>query len=276
MTGGKKDLQGVLRTWDQLPQWFRRLIINGVQRNHRLYHWLIFRHSDLKDRANGIAKGLPPTELRYRVNAALDAESFVEIGKRCAADINSALQKIGRELGTFAKVLDFGCGCGRTLMHLRELAPSAQIYGVDIDAKAIEWSRENLTFGTFEVGNAVPPTNYASDTFDFIYAISVFTHLNEDYQFLWLEELRRIAQPGGILLLTVDSSLVGEQDFVFRQTYEKGLFPAWYQNSYHSREYVFANFSSYFDVLDYFPGLINGHQDAVMLQKQFANKDPGK
>jgi len=165
-------------------------------------------------------------------------------------------------------ILDFGCGCGRTLMHLEGLAPSAHFYGMDIDTKAIEWCNQNLKFGTFNISNETPPIEHASEMFDLIFAISVFTHLNEDYQFRWLEELQRIAQPGAILLLTVDSSFVGEQGFVFKKSYEKGLFPAWYQNASHSKAYVLANFSRFFEVLEYLPRGMNNHQDVVVLQKR--------
>jgi SAM-dependent methyltransferase len=261
-------LSGVFEKWKHLPTLLRHSIIRAAQQNNRFYRWLLFRHIDAKDRANGTQPGLPPAELRYLVSSSPDAESFVRIGEVCAADIQSALLKVGHDLRSFTRILDFGCGCGRTLMHLKDLAPSAQIYGADIDVKAIEWSKQNLKFAKFEITKPVPPTEYADETFDFIYAISVFTHLNEDFQFRWLEELRRIAQPGAILLLTVDSSLVGEQDFVIENTYEKGLFPAWYQNAYHSREYVLANFCSYFEVLDYFQRSMNGHQDVVMLRKR--------
>ena len=192
------------------------------------------------------------------------------IGQRCAADINSSLARIGRDLNSFNRILDFGCGCGRTLIHLQGLVPTVQIYGADIDAKAIKWCKQHLSFASFALTKPLPPIDYASDSFDFIYAISVFTHLSEDYQFAWLKELGRIAKPGAVLLLTVDGSRASEQDFVFEQSYEKGLFPKWYQNAFHSKKYVVDKYSSYFEVLDYFPRGMNGHQDVVMLQKPSA------
>lgn len=258
----------ILKTWRNVPAPFRLSIIKVVQRNNRLYRWLLFRHVDAKDQAGGIKFDLPPAELRYRVSSTPDAGNFVSVGKTCAADIQSALSKVGRELGSFTRILDFGCGCGRTLVHLKDLAPSAQIEGADIDAKAIEWCRQHLTFAQFSVSKESPPVAYSADTFDFIYAISVFTHFDEEYQFRWLEELRRIAKPGAILLLTVDSSLAGEEGFVFQRSYEEGLFPAWYQNAYHSKEYVVANFGKYFKVLDYIPRGMNAHQDVVVLEKE--------
>jgi len=245
----------------------RRVLIKAVQRNKRLYRWLLFRHVDAKDRANGVAANLPPAELRYRVSSSPDAQNFITIGKKCAADIESALRRVGCDLAKLERILDFGCGCGRTLIHMKELAPHAQFDGTDIDARAIDWCKEHLRFATFKVGQASPPTDYAPDSFDFIYAISVFTHLDAPYQFQWLEELRRIAKPGGVLLLTVDSSLAGEKDFVFQRSYEDGLFPAWYQNAFHSEKYVRENFGRYFDVLGYLPRGMNEHQDVVLLRK---------
>lgn len=257
----------LLKLWHSLPDQLRFLILKPVQRNPRLYRWLMFRHADAKDRADGTRNHLPPAELRYRVGASPDADEFVKIGKTCAADIQSALIKVGRDLASFTRILDFGCGCGRTLVHMKSLAPGAQFDGTDLDAKAIEWCRQHLTFATFNLSKERPPIDYVADTFDFIYVISVFTHLDENYQFLWLEELRRIAKPGAMLLLTVNG-LDGDQGLVFERSYEKGLFPAWYQNTYHSTEYVFTNFGKYFEVLGYFPRSMNALQDVVMLQKQ--------
>ena len=97
----------------------------------------------------------------------------------------------------------------------------------------------------------------------------MFTHLDEDYQFRWLEELRRISTRGAVLLLTIDSSLAGEKDFVFQRSYEDGLFPAWYQNAFHSEKYVRENFGRYFEVLGYLPKGMNGHQDVVVLRKSY-------
>lgn len=257
----------LLRLWRLLPRSIQLPIIKLVQLNKPLYRSLMFRHVAAKDRLSGQYAHLPPPSLRYRVSASPDADAFVAVGKRCAADIQSALQKVGRELDSFPRILDFGCGCGRTLVYVKDLAPNARIDGTDIDAEAIEWCKQNLTFASFSLSKETPPIEYAADTFDFIYAISVFTHLDEDYQFRWLEELRRIAKPGAVLLLTVDSSRVGEKNFVFQRSYEEGLFPAWYQNAFHSKDYVFEKWGKYFEVLGYFPRTLNDLQDVVVLRK---------
>ena len=257
----------MLKLWSFVPRPVQLVIIKAAQRNRRVYRWLMFRHVDLKDRATGISAYLPPAEMRYRVSASPHADNFIAIGKKCALDIKSALKKVDIELESFNRILDFGCGCGRTLVHIRPLAPKAQFTGTDIDAKAIKWCREHIDFALFSLSKPKPPIEYATESFDFIYAISVFTHLDENYQFRWLEELRRIIKPGGILLVTLHGSKNG-QGFVFERSYEEGLFPDWYQNAYHSHDYVLENFGKFFAVLDYSPKGMNNSQDVVVLQKR--------
>jgi hypothetical protein len=108
----------------------------------------------------------------------------------------------------------------------------------------------------------------------------VFTHLNEDYQRAWLEELARVASPGGIVLLTVHGPLCAQElpqasqdrlrakGFLFHQTDStKGLFPDWYQASFQTPAQVRESFGRYFDVLAHLPMGLNDHQDIVLLRK---------
>ena len=113
-----------------------------------------------------------------------------------------------------------------------------------------------------------------------MYAISVFTHLDEDYQFRWLDELKRVTRPKGVVLLTVhgrhvwkdlheaDVVEVEKRGFKFLAANTmRGIFPEWYQNAYHKKEYVFDRYSKYFNILDYIPRGMGNLQDVVVLQK---------
>lgn len=223
---------------------------------------------------------LPPARLRYRTHGAPDIDSFLSVGKKCSQDIEAALMKINRDLSSFKHILDFGCGCGRTLIWFAEHSRSSYFYGTDIDVDAISWCRNNLDFANFGINKSLPPLQYPSEMFDLIYAISVFTHLNEDYQFHWLSELKRIAKAKAILLLTVhgrhcwmnlpneDVANIERAGFIFFTTNAmKGIFPEWYQIAYHTKEYVLNRYAKYFDVLDYIPRGLNDHQDIIILQK---------
>jgi SAM-dependent methyltransferase len=230
-------------------------------------------------KGTGFAR-LPSASLRYRVHGSPDIESFLAVGERCSQDITAALAEIGRDMGSFRHILDFGCGCGRVVMWFPNHSRSQSFYGTDIDADAISWCHDNLDFATFSVNNPLPPLEYPPESFDLIYAISVFTHLNEDYQFQWLNELKRVTKPKGILLLTVhgrhcwehlpreDVVNIEREGFNFTATKTmEDIFPKWYQVAYHTKEYVLDRFTRYFDVLDYIPRGLNDHQDMVVLQK---------
>ena len=55
----------------------------------------------------------------------------------------------------------------------------------------------------FVVLTALLHSRYGDETFDLIYAISVFTHLTEELGRAWIAELRRLLRPGGLLMFTV-------------------------------------------------------------------------
>lgn len=46
-----------------------------------------------------------------------------------------------------------------------------------------------------------------------------------------------------------------------------GLYPEWYQMTFHTREYVLDRFARYFDMLAYLPQGMAGYQDAVVLRR---------
>jgi hypothetical protein len=61
-------------------------------------------------------KKLPPPYLRYRVNGTPKTDPFLNQGRNRADGIEECLRVIGKDLESFENVLDFGCGCGRTIM----------------------------------------------------------------------------------------------------------------------------------------------------------------
>jgi SAM-dependent methyltransferase len=251
---------------------------------HRIVAPLECRGIALADRVLGRTyegRVLPPALMRFKVRGSPSGDAFAQIGRNCARDIDAALTRFGCSLAAHGSILDFGCGCGGTLVWLRDLAPAASISGTDIDAQAIEWCRANLPFATFATNGALPPLAYPDASFDLVYAISVFTHLDEDYQLRWLQELRRIVKPGGTCLVTLhgpntwnempaqDQKTLAQRGFVFIRTdATRGLFPDWYQNAFHSRAYVETTFSKYFDVVGFLPRGLDNHQDIVVLGRR--------
>jgi SAM-dependent methyltransferase len=145
---------------------------------------------------------IPPAILRYRVSELLSVSEFLRIGEGCASLIRQRVGDMGIDIGSAHRVLDFGCGCGRTIGWLLRDC-SAEFHGVDVDRDAVDWCKNHLGGGNFMANAPIPPLPYPDKYFDVVYCLSVFTHLNESMQDLWIEELSRILKPGGVLLLTI-------------------------------------------------------------------------
>lgn len=224
--------------------------------NYRMYVPAICQYYKLTDKWKNKAGGfenLPPPVLRYRVNGTPKIDTFLDQGKKRADGIESCLRVLGKSLDSFENVLDFGCGCGRTIMWFAE--KKVKFHGTDIDSEAIQWCQNNLKFAKFAVNDTMPPLEYEDNKFDLIYAMSVFTHLDEYRQFQWLQELKRVLREKGILIITVydeKQQLEEIDELKYRIKNDKiGKVPSWYLTSARSRKYVLENYWKYFKIIGY-------------------------
>jgi len=144
---------------------------------------------------------VPPGRLRVRVAWTGDASWFLESGRRAEASIRAALARQGTAPEELGALLDFGCGCGRVTRRWASL-DGVGVAGSDTSVDAVAWCRRNLPFARFSVNGPAPPLAFADESFDLVYALSVFTHLEEEAQLAWMRELRRVLRPGGLLLVT--------------------------------------------------------------------------
>jgi SAM-dependent methyltransferase len=146
-------------------------------------------------RRHGHPDPLPPRSLRASVGGAPIA-MYVENGRQNVAGLSAALARVGRRLEDAERVLDFGCGSGRTLQALPRV-PGQEVHGCDVNEPAVRWAREHIPSVRFEHSGFEPPLPYPDESFDVVYSISVLTHLDEPDQGRWVEEVRRVLKPGG-------------------------------------------------------------------------------
>ena len=95
-----------------------------------------------------------------------------------------------------ARVLDAGCGSGRTL---QELTGYGEVSGIELDSDAAEVAASKGC-GEVRVGR-LEELPWEDGTFDLITCLDVIEHTPDDR--VTLAELRRVSKPGGWLLVTV-------------------------------------------------------------------------
>lgn len=129
---------------------------------------------------------------------------FAELWERLGPETKTAIVDLLPADWSFEgkRILDFGCGAGRTLRHFISEAQQAEFWGVDIDAASVELLAQTVCPPLRVMRSGyMPPLDFEGGSFDLIWSISVFTHLT-DSSLPWLLELHRILKPGGLLVAT--------------------------------------------------------------------------
>jgi SAM-dependent methyltransferase len=219
---------------------------------------------------------LPPVRFVQAVSGEPDIAWFLRGGALAADAIRTALAEQGQDVARLPALLDFGCGCGRVIRHWARV--EGEVHGTDYNPGLVAWCRRGLPFGRFEVNGFAPPLAYPDGRFDLVYALSVFTHLPAELQIPWMDELRRVLSPDGLLLLTVHGTRYrADLEPAERATFDTGNLVVRRDDSpgrnvcgvYHPEAYLRGTLARGYEVLAYVPegALGNPHQDLVLLRR---------
>lgn len=216
--------------------------------------------------------------------------------------INKVWQKYKSDTVEKQTVLDFGSGSGRLLRFADEFGDNIELFGTDVNPKAINWLQSSMKNTTLDVIDNDKKQIKFQVKFDLIYAWSIFTHFNETEHKIWLDNFLKILKPGGLALLTFNSESnfetfinskerlqkIGidkdglmeikkqfhEAGFTFFKRYNfdeskiYGIDAKSFGQTYISKKYINDNWNKSFEVLGFEVGVLNW-QDIVVLKKRY-------
>lgn len=148
---------------------------------------------------------LPTAEMRMRIYGTDDPVVFEASGLQFSQSVITALARRAKQLQDFTNILEFGCGCGRTLRWLRRMSPSAQISGSESDQACIQWLKTYLPDIDVRWQAPRPPLAFEDTSFDLLIASGLYGRWGEDLTRQWLADLARVAVPQAVLLVAVDN-----------------------------------------------------------------------
>lgn len=100
------------------------------------------------------------------------------------------------------RILDFACGFGRALRFLKFTAPGHTLHASEIQADALDFVRDSLGIETLL--SAADPADFSpSGNYDFIWVVSLFSHLPDTLFIGWLKRLAGLLSDDGLLCFSV-------------------------------------------------------------------------
>ena len=239
---------------------------------------MLRREAQLRRRGAPDGWPLPLPPLIFDVIGSRWTSVYYDSGALITSDLETQLAWIGRPLHSFGSVLDFGCGCGRLIRHMREYT-DADLYGSDYNPHLVAWCRAHLPFGAFHTNRLHPPLLFEAGAFDLVYARSVFTHLTGNLQRAWVQEFRRVLRPGSVLCFTTHGALLAANlDAPQKAAFDRGELVAVFPenegenlcSTYESSAFVAEHLTDGFKVLGVVEGRDQEHlrQDVYLLEKR--------
>lgn len=227
-------------------------------------------------------QSVPSSENIKRVTGSTLKGTYLLEGFSTYKKISHILsQGIGFKLDRDSRILDWGCGCGRLSRFLCK--EYKELWGSDIDHTALDWCRNNLGIKTIKL-SPQPESRHPSNFFDLIIGISVMTHLTEDNQLKWLNEMVSSLKIGGLLILSfhgISSAMRALSPTDFETFLEDGVFDKganqslekvlpetqYYRDTFNTQKYIIENWKEGLKHIRFYESIIANDHDLVVLEK---------
>ncbi len=123
--------------------------------------------------------------------------SYFSIGAQTVLKMATILGKHGISP---QRILDFGSGYGRVSRFFTCGFPDAEVVVSEVKRQALDF--QNKTFGYPTIHHTQDAATFPDEKFDFILALSVFTHLPQSSFEAWMRKLVESLNPKGAMVFT--------------------------------------------------------------------------
>jgi SAM-dependent methyltransferase len=181
-------------------------VITAVIKRHRRLHRaarsarFALGHLVPPRRFDGIPGRIHFNDFMFIDSSAEEVASYAERGRNVIALVEETLAAAGRRIEDVERWLDFGCGYGRVLRFLLERVPPERVAASDVIAEGVEFCRSE--FGVTALRSQPELASVQLGSFDFVYAVSVLTHLDERNSVEFLRLVGDCLTGGGIAMFT--------------------------------------------------------------------------
>ncbi|AQS58806.1 class I SAM-dependent methyltransferase [Desulforamulus ferrireducens] len=94
------------------------------------------------------------------------------------------------------KVLDVGCGSGFIGARVKHFIPNTQLFGIDMSGDCINTAKRN-GYDHVMAHNVINNLPYAADSFDLVFTMDFFGHVEFRYKDNIISEIHRVTKKGG-------------------------------------------------------------------------------
>ncbi|MBI3847791.1 MAG: class I SAM-dependent methyltransferase [Planctomycetes bacterium] len=232
---------------------------------------------------SGFRRGLPqpPAALMHRVATLSDPMAYFTGALQNFGELRTAIRRHCR--GPIARLLDWGCGCGRLTSFLIRDGIGESIHGCDVEPELVAWCATNLAPGRFVQSPDDPPLPYDDGSFDVVVNYGTLTNLQPARQMAWLRELARVLAPGGHLLVSVNGEFAADYVLpaqnrgpILSELRARGISDGghadvvpWdqYRGTYQTRAHTFREWSRILPIVAYEERVMSHLQDLVVLAR---------
>jgi SAM-dependent methyltransferase len=198
-------------------------LADAVKRHHHL-------HRAVRRARYAVGRVVPPrryegipgrvhfNDYMFVNGSAHEVASYAERAQNVIALIEETLEAAGRSCEGVERWLDFGCGYGRVIRFLVERVQPERVFASDIVREGAQFCQSE--FGVTAVSSYPDLSRVQLGRFDFIYAISVITHLNERNSVAFLRLLGDSLSEGGIAMFTTHGQWSLEHPELYGSEYE--------------------------------------------------------